>query len=108
MTVTPKLAVVIPVYNEFHTLEAIVAKLAQLPFPIEMIAVDDASTDGTRAVAQRLADTKKIQLICHDHNRGKGAAIRSAFGASAGARRRHPRCRPRIRPTRFCGDGGED
>ena len=79
MTVTPKLAVVIPVYNELHTLEAIVTKLGQLPFAIEVIVVDDASTDGTRAVAQRLADTHTIQLVCHPHNRGKGAAIRSAL-----------------------------
>jgi glycosyltransferase involved in cell wall biosynthesis len=80
MTVTPKLAVVIPVYNELHTLEAIVTKLHLLPFAIEVIVVDDASTDGTRAVAQRLATTYQIQLICHPHNQGKGAAIRSALG----------------------------
>ncbi|NBU65595.1 MAG: glycosyltransferase family 2 protein, partial [Chloroflexia bacterium] len=79
MTVTPKLAVVIPVYNELHTLEAIVTKLGQLPFAIEVIVVDDASTDGTRAIAQRLAAAHTIQLVCHPHNRGKGAAIRSAL-----------------------------
>ncbi|MCX6014953.1 MAG: glycosyltransferase family 2 protein [Chloroflexales bacterium] len=79
MTVTPKLAVIIPVYNEIHTVAAIVTKLHQLPFAIEVIVVDDASTDGTRAITETLAQSQHIQLICHTHNRGKGAAIRSAL-----------------------------
>ena len=75
----PELSVIIPVYNEVHTLPIIVEHLLALPMTIEIIIVDDASSDGTTAVAQQLGHHPHISVVCHARNRGKGAAIRSAL-----------------------------
>lgn len=79
MTSAPELAVIIPVYNEVHTLATIVARIGELPVHCEIIVVDDASCDGTSAVVAMLVASGTIRAITHPHNRGKGAAIRSAF-----------------------------
>ncbi|MEY2846167.1 MAG: Undecaprenyl-phosphate 4-deoxy-4-formamido-L-arabinose transferase [Chloroflexota bacterium] len=79
MTSTPELAVVIPVYNEVHTLATIVAQLRTLPVRCEIIVVDDASCDGTSQVISQLVADRAIRALTHTHNRGKGAAIRSAL-----------------------------
>ena len=80
-----KLSVVIPVYNERHTLEEILKKVKQAPVDeIELIVVDDASTDGTRELLQGgLADSCD-QVMYHTHNQGKGAALRSGFKLATG------------------------
>jgi glycosyltransferase involved in cell wall biosynthesis len=79
------LSVLIPVYNERQTIEFIVDQVHAVPVRKEIICVDDCSGDGTREILQRLKDAGRIdQLILHDVNRGKGAAIRSALAASTG------------------------
>jgi glycosyltransferase involved in cell wall biosynthesis len=80
-----KLSVVIPVYNERHTLEEIIAKVKQAPIAeIEVIVVDDASTDGTRELLEGgLADLCD-QVMYHSVNQGKGAALRSGFKLATG------------------------
>ncbi len=75
----PELAIIIPVYDEVHTLATIVQRLQDVPIRSEIIVVDDASQDGTAAVVQELAQQGRIHAITHPHNRGKGAAIRSAL-----------------------------
>lgn len=79
------LSVVMPVYNEIDTVEEIIQRVAEVPLKIELIAVDDGSTDGTRDVLSRLKDEGKIQtLIFHEQNQGKGGALATGFAAAAG------------------------
>ena len=80
------LSVVVPVYNEAPTLEAVLrVVLAQKPVQ-EVLAVDDASTDSSWDLLQRLATGEpKLRLLRHDKNQGKGAAIRSGLANAMGA-----------------------
>lgn len=75
-----KISVVIPVYNEVGTIEEIVSRVQAVPLEKEIIIVDDGSTDGTR---ERLKDIDQnqgnVKVIYHNHNRGKGAALRTGF-----------------------------
>jgi glycosyltransferase involved in cell wall biosynthesis len=83
-----KLTVIIPVYNEKMTIEAVLQRVEAVPLQLdrEIILVDDCSADGTREVVQRLQEERGEGLTClfHDRNRGKGAAIRSGFAAATG------------------------
>lgn len=83
-----KLTVIIPVFNEKMTIEAVLQRVEAVPLQMkrEIILVDDCSTDGTREVVQRLKQGRGEGLIClfHDRNRGKGAAIRSGFAIASG------------------------
>jgi len=84
-TDTPRVSVVTPAFNAAATLErAIASALAQAPVAVEVIVVDDCSTDDTRAVAARFAD-KGVRLIANDRNLGasesRNVAIRAARGA---------------------------
>ncbi|HEX2716908.1 MAG TPA: glycosyltransferase family 2 protein [Gemmatimonadaceae bacterium] len=80
------MSVLVPVYNERATIETIVDQVrAAVQVKLEIICVDDCSTDGTRDILVRLKDEGRIdRLILHEVNRGKGAAIRTALGASIG------------------------
>ena len=84
------LSVLMPVYNERGTLGDIIDKILSVQLPneidiIEIIAVDDGSTDGSRDIlAQRAASDPRIQAVYHDRNRGKGAAIRTAVREARG------------------------
>ncbi|MEZ5066678.1 MAG: glycosyltransferase family 2 protein [bacterium] len=73
------LSVIIPVFNEEKTLEEIVRRVQEAPFPLEkeLLIVDDASVDGTRAILERL-EGGNVRVFRHPVNRGKGAAIRTA------------------------------
>ena len=77
----PELTIVVPAYNEAGTIEAVVERLRELPFELQIIVVDDCSTDDTAAIAGRLAD---VELVRHEVNRGKGAALRSGFAQTRG------------------------
>lgn len=79
------LSVIVPAYNEESTVEQIVRRLRQLPLRLEVIAVNDASRDGTGAVLDRLVEQGDLQrVIHHAANRGKGAALRSGIAAATG------------------------
>ncbi len=81
----PVLSVVIPAYNEAATIEAVLQRLAEVPLKLEVIAVNDASTDGTGALLDRLAAAGLAhKVIHHSVNRGKGAAYRSGVAAATG------------------------
>ena len=85
---TLTLSVLMPVFNECDTVDLIVAAVHAAPIApitVELIAVDDCSTDGTREVLQQLHAAGKIhKLHCQPVNRGKGAAIKQAMGMSTG------------------------
>lgn len=79
-----KLSVVIPCYNELGTIGRVVQAVRACPVPdLEIIIVDDCSTDGTRNLLQALTD-QVDQIIYHSQNRGKGAALRTGFAAATG------------------------
>ena len=78
-------SVVVPAYNEAATVEAAVRRLRLLPLRLEVIAVNDASTDETAAILDRLKAARILDhVIHHSVNRGKGAALRSGFAAATG------------------------
>ena len=80
-----KLSVLIPVYNEVETVEVIVERVREVPMDIEIVVVDDFSTDGTREVLQKLHQRGSIdQLVLQPKNQGKGAAIRAAVAEATG------------------------
>ena len=80
-----KLSVLIPVYNEATTIEHVVDRVRQIPAATEIIAIDDASGDGSGDVLERLRAAGKVdQLVRHPVNRGKGAAIRSGIAHATG------------------------
>lgn len=80
-----RLSVVIPCYNELHTLEKIIeaVKSAELGDP-EIIIVDDCSTDGTRQLLKDKVESQVAKVVYHPFNQGKGAALRTGFKEATG------------------------
>jgi len=78
------LTVVMPVFNEEVTLKTIVSRVLRLPLPIELVIVDDYSTDRTRNILADLEKCEGITVCYHEENRGKGAALRTGFAAATG------------------------
>jgi glycosyltransferase involved in cell wall biosynthesis len=72
-------SVVIPVYNERETIAEIVERVREVGVHTEIIIVDDYSLDGTRNVLLELAKQPDVKILFHGYNRGKGAALRTAF-----------------------------
>jgi glycosyltransferase involved in cell wall biosynthesis len=79
-----KLSIVIPVYNEEKTLATIIDKVLATPYEKEIILIDDFSTDGTREILKEYEDRKEFQVLYHNHNQGKGAALRTGFAGATG------------------------
>jgi glycosyltransferase involved in cell wall biosynthesis len=80
-----RLTVVMPVYNEEATVRVAVERVRAVPLQLEIVCVDDSSTDGTRAVLEGLRAQGLIdQLVVHDRNRGKGAAVRAGIERATG------------------------
>ncbi len=81
-----KLTIVMPVYNEAATLRTSVARVleAEIGIEVEVLIVDDGSTDGTRDVLADLAGDERIRAFFHDVNQGKGAALRTGFAQARG------------------------
>jgi glycosyltransferase involved in cell wall biosynthesis len=79
------LSVVVPVYNERATLAEVVSKLVAVPSLLEIIIVDDCSTDGTGEVARQLeAEYPQVRLVRHERNAGKTAALKTGFALTTG------------------------
>ena len=78
------LSVVIPVYNEEATVARVISRVAALPLNLEIVVVDDCSTDGTREVLNLLSEIESVKVILKDVNAGKGAAIRTGFEIATG------------------------
>jgi glycosyltransferase involved in cell wall biosynthesis len=82
--VDPLLSVVMPVYNEHATVEEIVGRVLAVPVRIELVAVDDASSDGSRELLERLSRERGFKLVRQETNRGKGAAVRRGIEQATG------------------------
>ena len=81
--IDPLLSVVMPVYNERTTIDEIVRRVLAVPLRIELIVVDDGSTDGTGDMLDALQRELKFTLL-HQKNAGKGAALRQGFAEVTG------------------------
>lgn len=83
-----RLSVVIPVYNEIRTLEALLERVMAVDVGMEkeIVIVDDCSTDGSREFLQRLEEKRPpgMRFAYHPTNRGKGAALRTGFAQVSG------------------------
>jgi len=76
---------VVPVYNEQATLAEIVQRVLALPLRLEVVVVDDGSSDDTAAIADRIANQDgRLRLLRQPCNRGKGAAVRAGIAAARG------------------------
>ncbi len=79
-----KLSVLIPVYNEEATIETVVRAVRAVDLDLEIVAVDDASTDGTPAILERLETEGLIRRFRQEKNQGKGSAVRRAIQEAHG------------------------
>ena len=79
------LTVIMPVYNERATVAEIIRRMraVELPVVLQVIVVDDGSSDGTDKVLKALEDST-VRVFTHAENQGKGAAIRTALAAAKG------------------------
>lgn len=79
------LTVIVPVYNERSTIAEIIrrARSVSLPLEVDLVVVDDGSTDGTDKILAALEDST-VRVIGHRANQGKGAAIRTGLAAARG------------------------
>jgi glycosyltransferase involved in cell wall biosynthesis len=79
-----KLTVVIPVYNEVHTLLHLIDRVQEVAVDKDIVLVDDCSTDGTRELLRSTTFPANVRVLYHERNQGKGAALRTGFAAATG------------------------
>jgi glycosyltransferase involved in cell wall biosynthesis len=81
LSAQPEVTIVVPAFNEAGTIATVVERLRELPFELQIIVVDDCSQDGTAAIVEGIAG---VELVRHERNQGKGAALRSGFAQARG------------------------
>ncbi len=80
----PFLSVLMPAFNEARTLGTVLDAVLASAVPLEVVLVDDGSTDGTWEIMSARADGERIRAYRHTVNQGKGGAIRTALGHARG------------------------
>ncbi|MDQ8202513.1 glycosyltransferase family 2 protein [Pelagicoccus sp. SDUM812003] len=81
----PQLSIIIPVFNEVSTLSTVIDSVRSAKLPdIQIVVVDDFSTDGTRELLQGPLGDEIDLVVEHVKNRGKGAALRTGIKAATG------------------------
>ena len=78
------LSVIVPVYNEQQTVGTVVNRLRSTGIPMQIILVDDGSSDGTGTAVDCFESDEDVVVLHHDRNRGKGAAIRTGIEVATG------------------------
>ena len=78
------LSVIIPVYNEAHNISEILKRVQATKLAKEIVIVDDGSKDGTRDILRKLDRKKKVRVILHERNQGKGAAVVTGLRSAKG------------------------
>ncbi len=78
------ISVIIPVYNEINNIHEIVKRVQATKLANEIIIVDDGSKDGTRDALKVMDGRKKVRVILHEQNQGKGAAVVTGMKAATG------------------------
>ncbi len=81
---SPLLSVVMPVYNEVGTVAEMIGRVLAVPLRIELVAVDDASSDGSRELLLKLGQEKGFKVLLQARNQGKGAAVRRGIAETTG------------------------
>jgi glycosyltransferase involved in cell wall biosynthesis len=79
------LTAIMPVFNEAATLEVAVKRIRDVPLNVEIVAINDGSSDGSGAILDRLAEAGEIQHVIHQpKNMGKGTAVRVGIAKASG------------------------
>ena len=78
------ISVIIPVYNEVKNINEIIKRVQTTKLATEIVIVDDGSKDGTRDILKKLDGKKKVRVILHEKNQGKGAAVVTGMKAAKG------------------------
>ena len=79
----PVLSVIIPVYNEAKTIREVVERVRKLDISLQIVLVDDGSTDGSRNILESLSNDS-TEIFLHAQNQGKGAALQTGFRLADG------------------------
>ena len=82
-----RVSVIVPVYNEQETVAQVLESLSKIPLDLEVVVIDDASTDRTWEILQELRQKEAFttyRFIRHNKNQGKGAGLRTGFGLVSG------------------------